>query len=367
MYWKDMWHFKNSIEYEFKYKGKYGAKGEKRAKRKRATPEQIKIQNQRNREKNVRRLIKANFGENDYWITLKYPKGTRLKIEDVKKHMKKFLDKTRKDYRKRNESFRFMYRMEIGKRGGIHIHILLNRITDADLIIKKNWEQGMTDFTLAYEAGGFRRLAEYLVKPPIDGTDPEGKAARYHPSRNLVRPQRERKEYTHWTVRRLIHEGPTPTPGFYIVPDSIVTGVNPYTGMSYGQAAMKEMSGREKNATRNMLESLALYRALNMLEKPCSVNVFADSGYLAGAVNSKWLENWEKADWKNAHGKPVKNADIWLEVSKCMKQHHVQVLSRKQHKYTGNQEKEIRARIQAEERRDREEEGFLNSLYGLYV
>ncbi|GFI29414.1 ribonuclease H [Lachnospiraceae bacterium] len=134
-----------------------------------------------------------------------------------------------------------------------------------------------------------------------------------------------------------------------------------------GQAAMKEMSGREKNATRNMLESLALYRALNMLEKPCSVNVFADSGYLAGAVNSKWLENWEKADWKNAHGKPVKNADIWLEVSKCMKPHHVQVLSRKQHKYTGNQEKEIRARIQAEERRDREEEGFLNSLYGLYV
>ncbi len=233
MYWKDMWHFKNSIEYEFKYKGKYGAKGEKRAKRKKATPEQIKMQNQRNREKNVRRLIKANFGENDYWITLKYPKGTRLKIEDVKKHMKKFLDKTRKDYRKRNESFRFIYRMEIGKRGGIHIHILLNRITDADLIIKKNWEQGMTDFTLAYEAGGFRRLAEYLVKPPIDGTDPEGEAARYHPSRNLVRPQRERKEYTHWTVRKLIFEGPTPTPGFYIVPDSIVTGVNPYTGMSY--------------------------------------------------------------------------------------------------------------------------------------
>lgn len=233
MYWKDIWRFKNSVEYEIKYKGKYGAKGEKRAKRKKATPEQIKMQNQRNREKNVRRLIKANFGENDYWITLKYPKGTRLKIEDVKKHMKKFLDKTRKDYRKRNESFRFIYRMEIGKRGGIHIHILLNRITDADLLIKKNWEQGMADFTLAYETGGFRRLAEYLVKPPIDGTDPEGKVARYHPSRNLVRPQPERKEYTHWTVRRLILEGPQPTPGFYIVPDSVVTGANPYTGMSY--------------------------------------------------------------------------------------------------------------------------------------
>ncbi len=132
-----------------------------------------------------------------------------------------------------------------------------------------------------------------------------------------------------------------------------------------GQAVTKQRFGREKNATKNMLEALALYRALNILEKPCRVNVYANSGYLAGAVNSKWLESWEKAEWKNTHGQPVKNADIWMEISKCMKQHHVQMFSRKSHKYTGNQEKEIRACIQAEERRDREEEAFLGSLYGM--
>lgn len=132
-----------------------------------------------------------------------------------------------------------------------------------------------------------------------------------------------------------------------------------------GQPVMKQRFGREKNATRNMLESLALYRALNMLEKPCRVNVYADSGYLAGAVNNKWLESWEKADWKNAHGQPVKNADIWMEVSKCMKQHSVQVFSRKKHKYTENQEKEIRVCIQNEERRDREEEAFSSPLCGM--
>lgn len=42
MYWRDTWRFNGSIEYEFKYAGKYGAKGEKRGKRKRASPEQIK-------------------------------------------------------------------------------------------------------------------------------------------------------------------------------------------------------------------------------------------------------------------------------------------------------------------------------------
>ncbi len=130
-----------------------------------------------------------------------------------------------------------------------------------------------------------------------------------------------------------------------------------------GQAAVKDRYGREKNATKNMLESLALYRALNMLEKPCRVNVYADSGYLIGVVNSKWMKRWEKAGWKNVHGQPVKNADIWLEVSKCMKQHYVQVFSCKRHKYTENQEREIRACIQTEEKRDRDEETFLGSLY----
>ena len=123
MYWKETWYFENSIEYEYKYPGNYGAKGEKRAKKKKPTPEQIRQQNQRNREKKVRRLIKANFGENDYWITLKYPKGTRIKTEEAKRHMKKFLDKTRKDYKKREQMFKFIYRLEIGKRGGMHIHI----------------------------------------------------------------------------------------------------------------------------------------------------------------------------------------------------------------------------------------------------
>lgn len=125
----------------------------------------------------------------------------------------------------------------------MHAHILLNRITDADLLVRKNWAQGGVDFTLAYEAGGFRRLAEYLVKPPLDGTDPDGKMGRYHPSRNLVRPKPERKEYRRRTLRKLLGEGPKPTPGFYIVPDSVVSGVNPYTGMSYLHYEVVRLAG----------------------------------------------------------------------------------------------------------------------------
>ena len=74
-YWQKRWDFLNSVEYEYTYAGNYGAKGEKRKPRVKPTPEQIEKQNQINKTKKVRRLIKQNFSPGDYWITLKYTKG----------------------------------------------------------------------------------------------------------------------------------------------------------------------------------------------------------------------------------------------------------------------------------------------------
>lgn len=233
MYRSDTWYFNKSIEREIKYIGKYGRKGEKRAKRKKATPEQIKKQNQRNKENTVRRLMKSNWGENDYWLTLKYPAGTKIEIDAVKKHMRKFLEKTRNAYKRKGEMLKFIYRVEIGKRGSPHVHILVNRIADADLIIKESWPHGGVNFKLAYEEGGFRNLAEYIVKLPDEEVDPLKETVVYSTSRNLIRPEPEKKTYWRRTVEKLIKEGPKPTPGFYIVPDTVISGVNPYTGMSY--------------------------------------------------------------------------------------------------------------------------------------
>ena len=47
------------------------------------------------------------------------------------------------------------------------------------------------------------------------------------------RPKPERKTYFRWTMRKILEDGPKPTPGFYIVKDSIISGTNKYTGMSY--------------------------------------------------------------------------------------------------------------------------------------
>lgn len=120
--------FYDSVEYEYKFAGNYGAKGEKRAKRRKATPEQMKRQNQWIKETKVRRLIKANFRPGDLWETLKYPKGTRKPFADVVDDMSEFLKQMRKEYRSRGQPFKWVNRIEIGARGGIHMHIIINRL-----------------------------------------------------------------------------------------------------------------------------------------------------------------------------------------------------------------------------------------------
>ena len=244
-YWKDVWRFANSIEYEYKFAGNYGARGEPRGKRNKASPEQIKKQNQQNREKKLRRLIKANFLPDDLLCTLKYPRGTRKPISEVEKDVGKFLRYMRREYKKRGESFKFVYRIEIGARGGIHIHILINRSRgkpDTDILVQSAWKQGRVNFVSIHEQGGYQMLASYIAKLPDKGIErqmslfPEQdkrKLVRVSSSRNLIRPEPERTEYRRWTVRKLVEEAPVPTPGYYIDKESVVYGTNPYTGMSY--------------------------------------------------------------------------------------------------------------------------------------
>lgn len=243
-YWLDIFHYPNHIEYEYKWAGRYGAKGEKREKKIKPTPLQIKRQNQLNREKLVKRLLMANFFPGDLWVTLKYPAGKRKPVWEVKKDISRFIASLRGKYKKRGQALKFIYRVEIGKKGGIHIHLVVPRIRgeDTDLLVQESWKHGRANFESIYESGGYEKLASYIVKQPDEEVKeqlslfPEKERkefVKYSCSRNLIRPQPERKEYRRRTLRKLFEEGLKETKGFWIDKNSIYSGTNPYTGYSY--------------------------------------------------------------------------------------------------------------------------------------
>lgn len=244
---EDIYALTNSIEHEIKFMGKCGAKGEKRAKRIKATPEQMKKQNQRNKEKYVRRTIDLNFVPYDIWACLKYPKGTRKSTKEVKKDLRDFLGEMRKAYKKEGELLKFIDRLEIGEQGGIHIHMIVNRLrgtVNTDVLMQKLWQHGVVDYKSIYADGGYEKLAAYIVKQPEEEDEAYQQLSllpkeerreyiRYSSSRNLIRPKPKRRRCSHWTVRKILAEGPKPKKGYYIDKNSIVSGVNPFTGMSY--------------------------------------------------------------------------------------------------------------------------------------
>lgn len=242
------------IEQEYHYDGDYGCKGERRKKKQKPTTEQMEKRNQRNRMIRVRRLMRANFDTGDIFCTMKYRQDTKRTPEELKKDWRKFYDKISKYYKKHGETFKWIYRMEIGERGGCHIHILVNRIhgKDTDIEIQNVWNSitgGRVNFQPAYLEGGFEQLASYVTKKPDKKEYPkeykqlsllpevERKVfTKYSASRNLDRPEPVEKKFSHWTMRKVLKDGIEnikPTPGYYIDKDSIVCGINPFTGKTY--------------------------------------------------------------------------------------------------------------------------------------
>lgn len=291
------WIYKSpwGIEHVIQYKGTYGGKHEKRADHEKPTKEQLRRQNQKNKENRVRRTLQLNFRPGDWWITLKYPKGTRKPIEEVMEDFRGFVKTMRRAYRRGHTDLKYIYRVEIGRRGGIHIHLVMNRLNDprGDLILSDAWTRarGMTPIEdmlddglcpadgLAHldhvrAVGNGKELAEYLVKEQPteleDGTklsrEEMKQTQKYGSSRNLQRPVPEVKTYNHWTLRSILNLGPDGmnatrnrhrTEGYAVDKDSWVEGVNPYTGLSYLSymevPIRREQWNREKRKPRQQV------------------------------------------------------------------------------------------------------------------
>ena len=103
---------------------------------------------------------------------------------------------------------------------------------------------------------------------------------------------------------------------------------NPGTG---GWAAIllfgrnrRTLAGGEKDSTNNRMELTAVIKALEALNRPCRVSLNTDSEYVKNAFTRKWLDNWQRRNWKTADKKPVKNQDLWQRLLELTASHEIE-------------------------------------------
>ncbi|MFA6940391.1 MAG: ribonuclease HI [Clostridiaceae bacterium] len=94
---------------------------------------------------------------------------------------------------------------------------------------------------------------------------------------------------------------------------------------------IKEIKESYKNTTNNKMELMAVIKALSLLKEPCSVSLYSDSAYVVNAVNSGWIESWQKNNWKNSKKEPVKNRELWEDLIKFLSIHRVTFIKVKGH------------------------------------
>ena len=93
----------------------------------------------------------------------------------------------------------------------------------------------------------------------------------------------------------------------------------------------KEISGRKKDTTNNVMELTAVIEGLKMLKFPCDVEVYSDSAYVVNASNQKWINSWIKNNWKTSGKESVKNKEVWQELYELTKIHNVKFIKVKGH------------------------------------
>ena len=88
----------------------------------------------------------------------------------------------------------------------------------------------------------------------------------------------------------------------------------------------KQVMVEVKHESRDRLQMMAMTKALHVLKERCSVGIYIDNELLKNAIGREWCRNWQKNDWKNAKGKDVKNADIWMILVPLLDKHEVGVM-----------------------------------------
>lgn len=204
--------------------------GEHREKKGKPTSEAQKKVNRRKAERELRRLMNANFEDGDYLVRLDFfkenvpPDGKRM--QDL---MNKALRKLRAEYKKAGKVLKYIYVKEIGPRGGRHVHMVMNRC-DIELI-RKCWPYGGIHIDPLNSNGQYKKIASYFMKYADRTAATEGKliGKRYYPSRSLKKPVIKKRKIRAQRYREVIKV----PEGYVLDKETVISGISELTGYAY--------------------------------------------------------------------------------------------------------------------------------------
>lgn len=158
--------------------------------------------NQVNAEKQLARIMAANFTNDDYKLELTYsPDNLPEDMERAKKDLKNFIARLGRARKKRGlPVMKYIYSIEVGsKNGRIHFHMVLTGGI-APKEIQRIWGKGYVDKIkpLMFDETGLRGIARYMCKQKVsaDGTETDAAGMkRYQCSQNCIKPEPQNNDY----------------------------------------------------------------------------------------------------------------------------------------------------------------------------
>ena len=110
------------------------------------------------------------------------------------------------------------------------------------------------------------------------------------------------------------------------------------------------------NATQMKAELAALTEALRILNRPCRVRIYTECAGISSAVSNGWHMQWQGNGWKNAKGRPVKNAAQWEAFLESAKRHEY-TMENAWHKYAGEMKRQASMELEQWKKKREEEAG----------
>lgn len=161
-YWERVVYAGKTKEIKKYYSRRHHPKERRVAKAKETEPAQEKV-NIRNQTEKLRWLLNCNFEGGDMHVVFKFAKEERPdSYEELVKIKNKLLRSLRRQYEKQGKVMKYVYVLETGSRGAMHIHMVLNSMEPK--ILSRCWKRGHIHIETLDDTGQYGKLAAYLVK-----------------------------------------------------------------------------------------------------------------------------------------------------------------------------------------------------------